>query len=222
MHQKKWLIFWKKSNLAGRPRGLTYAIYTILVVVASFTLFFLPGRVIKINKIECKSQYGACPSEINSKLQTLNSKQIKKILDDEQMVSDYSIQYAFPDKLKVDILLKKARFAVYNKDTQIYLLLGNADEVLGTSDETLLPYVIQNGETPNLFALTLMEGVFNMYQVNKGEMINSGLVVELPTRVRVILPLEGSVEILLGSLRLIYSQVTDKEIDLRFKNPILR
>ena len=61
-----------------------------------------------------------------------------------------------------------------------------------------------------------------MYQVNKGEMINSGLVVELPTRVRVILPLEGSVEILLGSLRLIYSQVTDKEIDLRFKNPILR
>ena len=50
------------------------------------------------------------------------------------------------------------------------------------------------------------------------------LTVELPTAVRVIFPLEESrdKDVLLGTLRLIYSQVTDRQIDLRFKNALLR
>ena len=228
MRQRKLSTSWR--NIFKTP-DVSYLIHLrgVFYVFLFLFVFFLPGRVIKINQVECESQYGECPEDLNFKLQALNSnqitnskKQIQNILKNDLMVSDYSIQYAFPDKLKVSILLKKAKFAILNKDTQKYLLLGNAGEVLGTSDETLLPYVIQNGETPNLFALTLMEGVFNMHQVNRGEIKGASLVVELPTRVRVIFPLEGSAEILLGSLRLIYSQVTDKEIDLRFKNPILR
>jgi hypothetical protein len=63
-----------------------------------------------------------------------------------------------------------------------------------------------------------------MYQISKGEIDGNSLVVELPTAVRVIFPLDGTKDkdVLLGSLRLIYSEVTDKEIDLRFKNALLR
>lgn len=220
MHLKRLSKSWR--NIFKPLFHLAGGTFLLLAV------FFLPGRLIKINKVECESQYGACPENINSKLHdvvgysTLNSKQIKILLKNNLLVSDYSIRYAFPDKLKVNILLKKARFAVFNKETKEYLLLDKNAQLLGRTNGTLLPVVIQNGDTPNLFALALMEGIFSMYQVNRGEIFNDSLVVELPTHVRVIFPLEGDRDILLGTLRLIYSEVTDKEIDLRFKNPILR
>lgn len=69
-----------------------------------------------------------------------------------------------------------------------------------------------------------------MYGVQKGEITDSGLVIELPGSIRVIFPLDApDPRVLLGSLRLVYSKITSgdmvgkySEIDLRFKNPVLR
>lgn len=194
-----------------------------------FAILFLPGRLIKINRIECESQYGTCPDGTQLAISNLQStslaeakKHLQSLLRDDRLVSDYSIQYAFPDRLRVNIILNKARFAVLNKETNTHLLLDRDGQLLGKTNETSLPVVAQNSDTPNLFALGLMEGVSNMYQIKRGEINGSSLVVELPNGKRVIFPLEGDKDLLLGSLRLIYSEVMDKEIDLRFKNPILR
>jgi len=223
MHHRKLSTFWK--NIFSKLFYLAGAA-TILLIV-----FFLPPRLIKISKVECESQYGECPEEAQlaiSNLQFTNlseaKKQVKNFLKDNLLISDYSMQYTFPDKLKISILLKKARFAVYNKDSGEYLLVGGNGQVLGSTDGTSLPTVVQSGDTPNLLALSLMEGVFAMYQIGEGEMVSDSLVVELPSGKRVIFPLgeDKDKEVLLGSLRLIYSNVRDKEIDLRFKNPVLR
>jgi hypothetical protein len=55
------------------------------------------------------------------------------------------------------------------------------------------------------------------------------LLVELPGQIRVIFPLEGDSDILLGGLRLIYSKIKEdgnlagySQIDMRYKNPVLR
>jgi hypothetical protein len=69
-----------------------------------------------------------------------------------------------------------------------------------------------------------------MYQIDTGEVQNDTLLVELPGQIRVILPLEDAdSQLLLGSLRLIYSTIEGgtnknlyKEIDMRYKNPVLR
>jgi hypothetical protein len=69
-----------------------------------------------------------------------------------------------------------------------------------------------------------------MYQVGLSEMQNGTLLVELPGQIRVILPLEDAdSQLLLGSLRLIYSTIQSgenknlyDEIDMRYKNPVLR
>jgi hypothetical protein len=68
-----------------------------------------------------------------------------------------------------------------------------------------------------------------MYQVGQSSIQDGSLLVELPGQIRVIFPLEGDSEILLGSLRLIYSKVREdgnlagySQIDLRFTNPVLR
>lgn len=203
----------------------------LLVVIFLSLAFFIPPRLIKIAKIECASQYGTCPQELEAGMRKLESgnlaktkKEIAKVLKGNLLVSDYSIQYMFPDKLKVSILLKKARFAVYNKNSGKYLLVGGNGQVLGSTDSTFLPTVTQSGDIPDLLALSLVEGVFAMYQIGKGEVVSDSLVVELPSGKRVIFPLgeDKDKEVLLGGLRLIYSNVQDKEIDLRFKNPVLR
>jgi len=223
MLRKKLLISWR--NIFRR------LLFLIIPAIAAIVIFVLPGKLIKVSQVICESQYGECPADITSELQTLGSKpiseskkEVQKILKDNLLISDYSMQYGFPDKLKVNILLKKPRYAILNKNSGKYLLVGGEGQILGTVTETSLPTVIQEGDTPNLIALELMEGVFAMYQVQSGELNDNSLTVELPTAVRVIFPLEESrdKDVLLGTLRLIYSQVTDRQIDLRFKNALLR
>jgi hypothetical protein len=100
-----------------------------------------------------------------------------------------------------------------------------------------LPYAItpeplkkvgESISTRDLFALNLILGVNEMYQVLYGTITNDALVVDIPPSVRVIFPLEGDSEILLGSLRLVYTKVTTSylgiysQIDMRYKNPVLR
>ena len=55
------------------------------------------------------------------------------------------------------------------------------------------------------------------------------MIVKIAGGVKVIFPLEGDIDVLLGSLRLILSQLNNDEreirigsIDLRFENPVLR
>jgi hypothetical protein len=217
----------KKSVRLLKP-SYFYLMGALFLVLA---LIFLPGRLINIQDVECESQYGVCPEDIVSlvRLDTpkplvQSKREIMNKLKGNLLISDYSIQYGFPNKLKVSILIKKPRFAILNKDTGKYLLVGADGKIVGYADETSLPTVSQSGDIPNILALELMEGVFAMYQISKGEIDGNSLVVELPTAVRVIFPLDGTKDkdVLLGSLRLIYSEVTDKEIDLRFKNALLR
>ena len=92
-----------------------------------------------------------------------------------------------------------------------------------------LPKIGQNIGAENLFAHDLAQGIFQMYQIRNFAIQNGSLLVELPGQIRVILPLDGDTDILLGSLRLIYSKIQAdgnplgySQIDLRFKNPVLR
>ena len=114
----------------------------------------------------------------------------------------------------------------------------DADGVgLLTSDQSSLPILVKDNllekegqkiTNNDLFALKLIEGINQMYQVNTGTIQNDTLVVDLPTGVRVILPIEGGdIKVLLGSLRLIYTKLTTEnsnysQIDLRFKNPVIK
>ena len=81
----------------------------------------------------------------------------------------------------------------------------------------------------DLFALKIIQGMDEMYQVTTGTIQNDTLTVDLTSGIRVLFPLEGSdPDILLGGVRLIYTKITTnypgmyKEIDMRYKNPVLR
>jgi hypothetical protein len=215
----------------------------VFVVLLFLAPFFITQFIIKV-KIECRSQFGECPLEVNSKLQTLNSKNLfsankeaKKYLKEDFLVSDFSIQFKLPNVVLVNIIAKKPYFALKNASTGKFELVDQKGLVLNFADNSGLPTVItpepfkKVGETVDardLFALNLIAGVNEMYQVLYGTITNDALVVDIPPGVRVIFPLEGDFEILLGSLRLIYAKVTASylgvysQIDMRYKNPVLR
>ncbi len=219
-------------------------IIIIVGIVLVFGVLFISPLLIKV-KIDCKSQYGDCPGVIQEKLNTFNGRNllsakrgIRKILGSEFLITDYSLQYKIPNILRVELLVKKAVVAFKDNMSGSFVLVDKEGKVLSVAEDTVLPTIAVDGGLPNagqnisstyLFALKIATGINQMYQVSASSIVDGSLHVELPGQIRVIFPLDGDNETLLGSLRLIYSKLREdgnlagySQIDLRYKNPVLR
>jgi len=208
---------------------------TLFIVLAVIlTLFALSS--IKVRTV-CKSQFGNCPTEIEGEINSRSGEklyvvktELAKVLRNNSQVSDFSFQFKLPNRLEVNLLILKPEFAILNKNTGKTYLVDRSGKVIGESASSLLPTIIQLDDTVNIFSLNIVKGIYDMYGVSKGEIVDSSLVIELPGAVKVIFPVRGEdYQVLLGSLRLIYTKITAtesvgkySEIDLRFKNPVLR
>jgi len=194
---------------------------TLLLVVLSLPF------LVKV-KTECNPKNDSCPQVPNESLYKAK-RDSGKILNQNPKVLDYSLQFKLPNTLLINLITKKPYFAIIDTDTNTTLLLDEKGVFLSQTDKTTLPTIIQKGKSPNLFALKIVAGVKSMYSVSSGEIKNESLVVDMQDGLRVVFPLEGDADVLLGSLRLIYSRVSTgdlvgkySQVDLRFHNPILR
>lgn len=216
-----------------------------VAALAFIALIFAPGFLIKV-QVACKSQYGECPPQVVEKIGPVNGKrmywarrELKKTLESDFLVSAFTIQFKLPNILKVDTVIKKAVFALKDKGSGNIALVDKEGTVLAYAASTVLPMAMVAESLPpigdlvsgrNLTALILMQGVFKMYQTATGYIEGDTLVVDLPGAIRVIFPLAGfDTDKLLGSVRLIYTNIRDNqqektysEIDLRYRNPVLR
>ncbi len=220
-------------------------IFPLFIVGFFVSLIFLPERLIKINLVECKNQYGQCTDSIVDELKSaqgenlhLAKKRIEQTLSDQISVRDYSIQFKLPASLEINLIEKKPKFALVNNNGAWTALLDETGEVILLSDSTNLPYVLVEKSAPILgekiennllFALEIMSDMYFSYQTQNGVLEGNSLVIELDRGLEVIFPLEGDRQVLLGSLNLILGQVdgleqdvANKTIDLRFKNPVLK
>lgn len=217
----------------------------LITFLVLFLAIFLPRFLINV-KIDCRSQFGKCPPEIGDKVALSSGKkmylaknELNESLKTDFLVSAYSIHFKLPNILRVDVVVKQPVFALKNKDSAKFAQIDIQGTAISESDRTNLPYVITESTLPkagekasdkDFFALKLMDGVYKMFQVRSGVVSNDALLVDIPGGVRVIFPLvDADREILLGSLKLIYSSIRNNEnstlyseIDLRYKNPVLR
>lgn len=220
-------------------RRLPYFLILIIIVLAFLSPFF-----IKL-KVDCKSQFGSCPEGVLTKINLFNGKNlytakrnIGKTLLSDFAISNYSFQYKLPNILEIYLVVKKPFATLVDRNSNKIALVDADGKILSFGLDSSLPTVAtdqvgqKEGEKvtdKEFFALRIIAGVFQMYQIRTGEMNADRLVVELPPQIRVIFPLYGDSDVLLGSLRLIYSKISDpgqmgrfSEIDLRFKNAVLR
>ena len=225
-----------------------------LKIVGAFVLpatiaicFFVLPRLLKITSIVCKSQYGPCSEGLSYKLtgfggQSLSAvkKNLKLVLGSEPAISNYSFQLKLPSSLEVNLVEDKALFAVTTSDKKHFFLVDVGGVVVRIQDNSNLPLVILGENPPNvgekvnpksLFALQTVSDLYRLYQIKEGSLVNDSLETYLPSGEKVIFPLEGDRELLVGSLALIISRLNQAPkdsnikvsvIDLRFKNPVLK
>lgn len=227
-----------------------------LLFLILFTLgfgFLVAPRIIIIKKITCSNQYGRCDDSLVADLGTVLGKSLaeakstlKSILSENLLVKDFSLQYKIPETLQIYILIKKPKFALWSPEEKKGVLVDEEGMVLTEVESTNLPKVIISGKLlvrgekvnqNQLFALLLMADLNYFYQVKQGVLTDDRFEVNLLEGKKIIFPLEGDRQILLGSLKVVLSEINlsrlnqeakdskierIREIDLRFKNPILK
>lgn len=219
----------------------------LLMVLFILSIPFVIKKSIFIKRIECTSQYGECPVEISNNINVVSGHDMKvakdnleRILGQTNQINNYLIQFKIPNTLKVDINIKKPRYSIKNSQG-IYFMIDKDGLVLDRLDKSSLPTIEDKtsdysiGEVitdKNLWALRLIEKVAWLYTKNIGVVENNTMKVVLDEGITVYFPLEGDIDVLIGSLRLIFSRLNEgsqgirmedvREIDLRFKNVVLR
>ena len=219
-------------------------IVAILLLVASF--FLLPF-FIEIKNISCQSQYGPCSNDLNQKLDGYKNKSLREAkkgitreLKNDNTISQFSFQLKFPATLKIDLIEDKALFVLIKANDPNFYLVNKDGTVIKIVAETNLPRVILESTPPNvgekvssenLFALKIVYDLWTLYQIKEGAITQNYLTIMHPTGIKVIFPLEGDKDLLIGSLQLILSRLNGatkdskinvSTIDLRFKNPVLK
>lgn len=229
------------------------AFFGFILLVFFVSLFFIVPKKLKIKKIVCQSQFGPCNASVLGSINKIENgekslndvkKELQGILADSVLVSDYSFHFQFPNIIEVNLLERKPRYSIKAKGTDLYALIDEEGYVIYFQDLTGLPVLITTEPPPNvgeivsdkaLFALEVLYGMFSSYQVREGIIEDESLVIELSHGPKVIFPLEGEKEVLLGSLRLVLSKLNNDAqdskienvsgasiIDLRFKNPVIK
>lgn len=217
----------------------------LLILIFVLLIPTIIQKLIKIKTIDCVTQYEACPEEFGFSLYLLSDykiakKEIEKSLSNNIQVNNYLIQYKIPSTIKIEVNIRKPKYAIKNINNN-YFLVGSDGLVLNIKSESILPTLVKddaqykigdNISVADRIALDLIEKVSWLYFVNSGKIEGGELKIVLNEGQIVRFPLEGETDLLVGSLRLIFSRLNEekegirmndiREIDLRFKNPVLR
>lgn len=223
----------------------------MLVLSSIFILLIvLFPYVYKSGKIICKTQYGECSQDINLKVQSVNGQPIKQVtkliserLKDEAKIESFKTVYHPLNTFQVDIIQKKAEVAIKEIDTLEYLLFSSDGNIVEKSTSTVLPKVIledssyKSDSPESRFASKLLIELYKYYSIDTITMIDGSLVGWFDAKLKLTFPLEGDIDVLLGSLELLLFQLNQSlqnskiedvrnfkvtSIDLRYKNPVIK
>jgi hypothetical protein len=223
----------------------------ILLAVLGIILIVIVVRNIKINEIKCFNQFGECNDRQTSELDKFRGsgyftvkKKVNNYLSNEISINSYNIQYQFPDVLQINLIELVPSFGLSRSDLELTAMVDKSGKVLSLEKSTNAPVIQITGDLPQignlvsqeqLFALNFVYDVVSTAKIKNARILEHSLEIEYEDGIKVLAPLSGDREVIIGSLLLIKSQLNSvseeskidtgnsfHEIDLRYKNPILR
>lgn len=246
----------KRNRIKGEPLKLKKYVPVLKFFLVLFLLicpFIVIPRIIKINQVKCESQFGPCSSAILGDLEKAqgsnyleSKKQIGSIFSNDILVSEFSLRFIFPSTFVVNVVEKKPIVALVGQsDQQKFYYIDKDGVVLSEQKSTVLPRIVINGDlavkvgdrvdSKVSFASEILQGSFILFGSKLAFLNSDSVDVDLPNTIKVVFPISGEVDTLLGSLNLILSQLNSKlvdstivgqglpkVVDLRYKNPVLR
>ncbi len=213
-------------------RKIGAAVLVLVIIILS--LVFL-SKAFTINSIQCTSE-GSCDGEVVGLLESQKGKNYfaaKKSLGDSlsshPKVESYEIHFAVPSTLSLSLIQKKEAFGLKFAQNR-YLLFDEDASLIGESESTDLPYATVLGvplDNELVFGVKLMLELVKYYGAENMRVDKNGFYAVLPNRGEVTFPLSGDVDVVLGSLEAVLSQLNRSPqnhtitIDLRYKNPVV-
>ena len=224
--------------------------YTVIILISFIaTLGVIAIYSIKVNDVVCVSQFYTCneglQNDINSikKGSLINTRgNLIRLLKNEVIVKNFSFQYQLDGKLILHIDEREFKYCITNKQNSYY-----ADE-LGTVIKSVSGIgvnCIQN--TSSVYKIKdylnskdlLSEQIFNRLRsiktLESGIIDENKFVIEYEDGIKLIFPLEGQSDVLIGKAYYTISQFGKineyiigngssgiTEVDFRYNNPIIR
>lgn len=214
----------------------------VLIIVLLSGLFF-----IKVRSVTCTTQdKNVCPNQTNTALSLLKGsrllgaeKRARAILSSKAEVKDFKIQTSILGDISVSITLREASIALKPDSSDTYTLYTKDGIVVREDKNTTLPFITLKEQIPSEsvpFVVQLGFELTTMLPTKELVIEGSSLKVVLRDDRMLYYPLSGDLDLLLGSTIATFSQLnlsdgkliidrkatTIREIDLRFKNPVLR
>ncbi len=213
-------------------------LFFLLLAIFVFGIGFLILKNLKIKAISCQSQYGVCDASILYIVSSIKREDIlttrnnlNKLLKQDNSILSYSVNFVLPNNFKVNVVERKAIVAYATKNGE-YDLVDSDGNILTQVKTTNLPKITTSIDLDHdkiVFVSNLMNRLHDLYKTNSGKVTADGLFIDSIYGKKVIFPLAGDTDVLLGSLILIISRLpsvkeasTINTIDLRYKNPVLR
>jgi len=227
------------------------AIPLILLLLVIAAGIYVVTRLLVIKEIRCTSQYGPCSKVVEDALGDLEgtryvdfNKDISVVFGASAYIEGYSASFKPPSRMDVEVVERKTSNALKIKDEDVYVLVDPSGKITEFVDETNLPHVQVDskegsvGDTVSadkLNALDIISRMYYVYAVKSGDLREGSLYVSIDSGISVIFPVTGDTDVLIASLGLIVSNLqvegkesrideagVVKEIDLRYKNPVVR
>ncbi len=203
-------------------------------------------RFMSVGRVRCLSQYGVCSRAILDNIETIptdsllgyKGKLVRKLSENE-LISSFSITFVFPWNYRVDLVEAKADLVLDTGEGSSLVLLTRTGQKVGETEESVLPKIkLMDGV--ELGDYSIVAGLIREMSVNQGIMegvINSeGLIIVMPDGIKLIYPVKGDLDVLLGATSAVLSWLNSekeqfrignelegvREVDFRFNNPVLR
>lgn len=222
-----------------------------LIILVTLFVFFLGPRILVVEKVTCESQNGSCSPRVLEEASKVRGEKlilarglISKTFKNHPFVENFFMTFKFPNRLDLFVVERKGKFALASaKGNAIFLVSEDGLILSDDKNDTKYPLLISNDPLPllgekvdykTLFALDISLKISEILGVERSVKEGNVLIIELKNGPKVLFPLEGDKDFLLGSFVLIYNELKKEtqdskinfnsvsEIDLRYKNPVLR
>ena len=206
---------------------------------------------LKVDKIQCIDYKGnECDQRLVKILSSFENTRgyvatrgIDNAIKNDILTKKYSVRFAFPNILFVLITKRDPKYAMQVEGSDWIDLVDEEGYITDVADNTFLPIlkignrIVNPGDNIDknvLFALKIVKAVSQTYIVNNAKLKDDNIEIILKDGYKVIFPNDGDFDTLLGSFKLIVSRLNNlkldstiennkfREIDLRYKNPVIR
>ena len=223
--------------------GFVFAFLIFPIVIVAWKQLLVKNIYCFESNIACREGFGDNFRAYLNNSPTESISGIKKLLRQNDLLKSYKVSYVFPSTVKVNVEFKSPVIAVKG-DSNWFALLDIDGTVLELTESTNIKKLEVKGGLPNIgekvpkniyFGCLLYEKISKILEIESFKIEDDRINLILKnTGILYIFPLDGDSDYLTGAINLIVSRLNNpdkettiekseiKEIDFRFKNPVIR